>query len=170
MANRRFWLYSLGILTLITLLSGWGVNRYLIDQRVDTLEARLMLQNNLRREALARYLETAEAELRFWSTNATLVGYQHYLSLAWNDAIERGVDPQQRLRQVYMEENPYPARERRKFVDTPQDSAYRTMHSQLHPLSSMFVPSGAIMTSSSSTPRATSRTRSRKKMILGPTC
>jgi methyl-accepting chemotaxis protein len=139
MVNRQFWLYTLGGLALVTLVLGWGINRYFIDQRLLALEARLVLQNNLRREALSRYLETAEAELRFWSTNSTLVGYQHYLSLAWDEAIARGVDPEARLRQVYIDENPYPLGERRKFVDTPQDSAYRTMHSQLHPLSSKFV-------------------------------
>lgn len=139
MADRRFWLYTLGSLALTTLLLGWGINRYFIDQRIEKLEQRLVLQNSLRRGSLLRYLETAEAELRFWSTNPELVGYQRFLTLAWSEAVALGTDPEQRLRKVYIEQNPYPEGERGRFIDVPQSSPYRTMHSQLHPLASQFV-------------------------------
>lgn len=139
MANRTFWLLTLGGLAVVTLLSGWLANRYILDQRVAEIEQRLLLVNNLRRAALSRYLETAEAELRYWSTNLDLVGYQRFLSVAWQEAIRRGVDPEARLREVYITQNPYPLGERGKFTDTPQATPYRTVHALLHPLTQKFV-------------------------------
>lgn len=139
MADRKFWLLTLGVLAVVTLLSGWLANRYIVGQRVAEIEQRLLLVNNLRRAALSRYLETAEAELRYWSTNLELVGYQRFLSVAWQEAIRRGVDPEARLREVYITQNPYPAGERAKFADTPQAMPYRTVHALLHPLTRKFV-------------------------------
>lgn len=139
MGNRRFWFTTLGVLAVLTLVLGWGVNRHFMDQRIAELDERLMLQNSLRREALLRYLGTAEAEMRFWSTNPELVRVQRFLSVAWDEAVARGVDPEAALRKVYIEDNPFPAGERDRFVDEPQDSDYRTMHSQLHPLARKFL-------------------------------
>ena len=139
MASRRFWILTLGVLAAVTLLFGWGVNRHFIEQRVAAAESRLQLVNNLRRAALYRYLETAEAELRYWSTNLELVGYMRYLAVAWPEARRLGVDPERRLREVYIDNNPHPPGERGKFVDTPQASPYRTVHALLHPLTRKFV-------------------------------
>lgn len=139
MANRKFWLLTLGVLAVVTLLTGWLVNRHLVDQRVEEAQQRLMLVNNLRRAALSRYLETAEAELRYWSTNLELLGYQRFLTVAWQDATRLGLDPEARLREVYITQNPYPLGERAKFTDTPQASPYRTVHALLHPLTRKFV-------------------------------
>lgn len=139
MADRRFWLLTLGALAAVTLLLGWGVNRYLVEQRVTVVESQLQLVNNLRRAALSRYLETAEAELTYWSTNLELLGYMRFLSVAWPEARARGVDPERRLREVYIDNNPFPPGERSDFVDAPQANAYRTVHAQLHPLTRKFV-------------------------------
>jgi methyl-accepting chemotaxis protein len=139
MSSRRFWALTLGGLAVVTLLAGWLANRYIVDRRVEDIESRLLLVNNLRRAALSRYLETAEAELRYWSTNPDLVGFQRFMAIAWQESRGRGVDPEKRLREVYITNNPFPAGERAKFSDTPQATPYRTVHALLHPLTSKFV-------------------------------
>lgn len=139
MSPKRFWGWTLASLAVATLVLGWVGNRIVVEQRIAEAEEFLLLQNNLRREVLTRYLDTAEAELRFWSTNPELVGYQRFLSLAWDEAVRQGVDPEQALRDVYINNNPYPPGQRGRFIDEPQQSPYRTMHSQLHPLTRRFV-------------------------------
>jgi methyl-accepting chemotaxis protein len=139
MSTRRFWLTTLGGLMLLTLCIGWASNSYFINQRIAAASDRLMLLSNLRREALHRYLDTAEAELRFWSINRELIGQQLWLVDAWNKAVDEGRDPEQRLKLFYVENNPYPAGERRKFNDAGDGSGYSGLHAKLHPLASLFV-------------------------------
>ena len=139
MSTRRFWFTTLGSLMLLTLGIGWASNSYFIEQRIAFASERLMLLSNLRREALHRYLDTAEAELRFWSINQELIGQQLWLVDAWNRAVDEGRDPEQRLKLFYVENNPYPLGERRKFNDPGDGSGYSALHAKLHPLASLFV-------------------------------
>ena len=139
MSTRRFWFTTLGGLMLLTLCIGWASNRYFIEQRIALASERLMLLSNLRREALHRYLDTAEAELRFWSINQELIDQQLWLVDAWSRAVQEGRDPEQRLKLFYVENNPYPPGERRKFNDAGDGSGYSGLHAKLHPLASLFV-------------------------------
>lgn len=139
MSSRRAWLVIIGGMALITLASGWGINRYLIDQRIDFASERLLLLSNLRREALERYFATAEAELRFWASSAELVKQQQWLNDAWNGAVEAGRNPEERLKQFYIEDNPHPLGERNKFKDAGDTSGYIKLHANLHPLARKFV-------------------------------
>ena len=139
MNSRRFWAITLCSLTLVTLVVGWGINRYIIDQRIALASDRLLLLSNLRREALQRYIETAEAELGFWSINRELVEQQKWLQEAWQTAVDGGRDPEQRLKLFYIENNPYPLGERRRFVDSGDGSGYSKLHASLHPLARQFV-------------------------------
>jgi methyl-accepting chemotaxis protein len=139
MSTRRFWFTTLGGLMLLTLCIGWATNRYFIEQRIALASERLMLLSNLRREALHRYLDTAEAELRFWSINQELIDQQLWLVDAWSRAVQDGRDPEARLKLFYVENNPYPPGERRKFNDAGDGSGYSGLHAKLHPLASLFV-------------------------------
>ncbi len=139
MNSRRVWIAIIGGMALLTLSIGWGVNRYLIEERIEFASERLQLLSNLRREALERYFATAEAEMRFWSTSEELINQQLWINDAWNDAVDEGRDPEERLKLFYIENNPYPLGERRKF-NTPGDgSGYSALHAKLHPLARLFV-------------------------------
>jgi methyl-accepting chemotaxis protein len=135
----RFWLSTLGGLALVTLSIGWATNSYFVDQRITQASERLLLLSNLRREALHRYLDTTEAELRFWSLSDQLIEQQLWLNDAWNRALEAGRDPEQRLKLFYVENNPNPQGERQNLSDAGDGSGYSVLHAKLHPLTRQFV-------------------------------
>lgn len=135
----RFWIKTLAGLMVITLLIGWAANSYYIDQRISFASERLLLLNQLRREALHRYLDTTEAEIRFWSLNPELISQQLWLVDAWNEAVEKGRDPEQALKRLYIDNNPHPAGERNTLVDAGDDSGYSKLHATLHPMARRFV-------------------------------
>ena len=139
MSSRRIWLAIIGGMTVITLALGWGVNRYLIDQRIEFASQRLLLLSNLRREALERYFDTAEAELRFWASSNGLIEQQLWMNEAWNKAVEADRNPEERLKLFYIENNPHPLGERRKLDDAGDGSGYSALHANLHPLAKKFV-------------------------------
>jgi hypothetical protein len=139
MTAKRFWLTVLAGMAVLTLAIGWGVNRYLIDQRIEFASERLLLLSNLRREALERYFATAEAELRFWSSSEELVNRQLWLNQAWEVVTAAGLDPEARLRQHYIEQRPLA-----QATDIGVDGKYRKdtyfdFHDQFHPLAVKFV-------------------------------
>ena len=136
MTERRFWTLSLTTLTVLTLLLGGVANHYVNTQWRKGVETRLLLVNNLRREAISRYLATAEAELRFWSTNREMLGYQRFLSMVWSGAEADGDSAAQTLRSAYIPASTEPLFTADGFDN---DSAYDTVHAQLHPLAGKFV-------------------------------
>lgn len=140
MSNRRFWLLTLAGLAVLTLALGWSINRYAIERKIEFAGERLALLGTLRRDALQRYLATAQAELRFWSTNETLINHQQWVVGAWDQVTAAGGDPERLLRERYIDGNPYPAGQRYRFDDEVQtDSPYRTQHARLHPMTKLFV-------------------------------
>lgn len=134
MKPRHFWLPVLGGLALVTLVVGWGVNRYLIEQRMEAAGERLALLGTLRREALERYLDTAEAELSFWSTNEYLRGQQAWIVSAWERGIPAGSDPAVSLRQRYIEGKPFPGGRSSRNA-----RIYSALHDRLHAMAELFV-------------------------------
>lgn len=140
MSNRRFWLPTLVGLAVITLVLGWSVNRYAIARKVEFATERLALLGTLRKDALQRYFTTAQAELRFWSTNELLVSNQQWLVETWDKSTAAGGNPEQALRERYIDGNPFPAGQRHRFDDEAGDQQYyRSLHAQLHPMAKLFV-------------------------------
>lgn len=135
MSNRRLWIVVLSALAILTLGVGWGVNSYLIDKRIGSATERLMLLGTLRREALERYLDTAEAELSFWAVNEFLLAQQAWIVSAWGEGVAAGRDPAAYLRQVYIEGIASPRGERQ----TENSAIYSELHAQLHPMAKLFV-------------------------------
>ena len=113
--HRRFWVMTLVGFALLTLAFGWSVNRYFVDKNITAAAQRLELYGNLRREAMQRYLDTAEAELRFWSSTEELHAAQSYFRHRWQELVAAGGDPEARLRELYIEENPHPIGQRREL-------------------------------------------------------
>jgi methyl-accepting chemotaxis protein len=135
MNKRRFWMAVIAGLALVTLIIGWGVNAYLINGRITRAEERLVLLGTLRRDALERYLDTAEAELSFWAANDFLLAQQAWIVSAWREGVSAGRDPASYLRQTYIDGSPSPVGERQ----TENATIYSELHSQLHPMAKLFV-------------------------------
>lgn len=133
MTGRRFWFSVLCGLALVTLLVGWGANRYLVEQRIESAGARLALLGALRKGALERYLDTAGAELSFWSNNQYLRAQQAWIVATWERGIPAGRDPAVSLRQHYIEGKPFPGGESRN------SKIYRALHDRLHEMTELFV-------------------------------
>ena len=138
-SGRRFWTLSLVGFAVITLLLGWAVNRYYVEQRIALSAERLLLLSVLRREAMQRYLDTAEAELRFWSANPQILAAQKYFRDRWQQTVAEGGDPAARLRALYIEQNPYPPGRRRDLNDLGDGSLYSALHADVHGMAKLFV-------------------------------
>ena len=137
--GRRWSLLILGV-TLVTLVIGWAVNRQMIDRNIEQASQNMLLLSDLRRQALERYFKTAEAELRFWAAREDLIQHQEWLNDACVRAVEEGKNPEQRLQDYYIDGNPYPPGERRKFNELTEPSIpYMVLHAELHPLARKFV-------------------------------
>ena len=76
MSDRRFWSIAIVSLTLLCAVITWLLSNYYMERRIEAAGSRLALLGDLRRDALANYFATAEAELRFWSTDPVLVDSQ----------------------------------------------------------------------------------------------
>jgi methyl-accepting chemotaxis protein len=140
MNNRRRWSLLILGLTAATLVIGWAVNQQLIDRNIDQASQNMLLLSDLRRQALERYFETAEAELRFWAAREDLIQQQEWLNAEWVRAVAEGRNPGQRLQAYYIDNNPYPLGERRKFDERAEvDNPYFSLHAKLHPLARKFV-------------------------------
>ena len=140
MTTRRGWSLLILGLALVTLLIGWAVNRHLIDKNIEQASQNMLLLTDLRRQALERYFKTAEAELRFWAAREDLIQQQQWLNDAWVRAVAEGRDPEQGLQHYYIDNNPYPPGERRKFnAFTKESPPYMELHAKLHPLARKFV-------------------------------
>jgi methyl-accepting chemotaxis protein len=90
----------------------------------------------LRRGALESYFDTVRAELTFWSMSDELRGHLARLRGAW-DALPG--DPQQHLQSGYVEQNPFPAEQRRELAAVEDGSRYAKAHRAIHPLAKAFV-------------------------------
>jgi methyl-accepting chemotaxis protein len=95
----------------------------------------LALLGTLRRDALERYLDTAEAELGFWGANDFLLEQQVWIVAAWQDGIAAGRDPAAFLREVYINGKSSPLGQ----TQTENAAIYEELHSQLHPTAKRFV-------------------------------
>ena len=138
-SGKRFWVLTLGSLAVVTLLVGWVVNGYYIERQIAQSSDRLMLLSTLRREAMARYLDTAEAELRFWSGSQRIHEVQAYFKARWQEYEATIGDPGARLRELYIENNPHQLGQRRELADAGDGSTYSELHAELHPIAKLFV-------------------------------
>jgi methyl-accepting chemotaxis protein len=135
MSNRRFWIFLIAGLTLITLVIGGIANNYLINKRIERAAERLALLGTLRHDALARYLDTAEAELGFWSDNDFLREQQTWMVESWQAGVDAGRDPAAFLRAVYIEGNSSPLDEKQ----AKNAARYSELHARLQPMAERFL-------------------------------
>ncbi len=97
---------------------------------------RLVLLGELRRGALTEYLDTASAELKFWSTSPGLLDMHQRLVQEWIVADDEAHASQ--LRMAYIDDNPHPLGRRGELVQAT-DASYCLLHAELHEMARQFV-------------------------------
>ena len=133
--GRRFWLITAAILAVVFGGGAFALSRHLVQTQLDEYSQRLQLLSSLRKQALDNYLDTARAEITFWSTNARLLDFQRRLVAYWARAQAAGRDPSATLRHLYLQHDGQASDK----PAAPADDGYGRIHDRLHPLARRFV-------------------------------
>ena len=134
-ATVKFWLGWASGLALLLVLAVWALLQWNLNIYSQTVADRLLLLAELRRGAMQEYFATADAELRFWSTNEDMIDAQIALQQTWSESPEV---PAQ-VRRAYGEGNPNPAGFRLNLDDAEDGTAYSELHRRMHARTRMFV-------------------------------
>ena len=119
-----------GLAFILALVFGGAIYMRATSRLIDKAEEDLLLLETLRSSTLQNYLETTRSEVVLWSDHGPVHDGFHALAAAWT---ELGPQVAQRLRRLYVEENPYPAGERHLYERAPDGSAYSLYHSSMQP-------------------------------------
>jgi methyl-accepting chemotaxis protein len=117
-------------------LAGFGFDRHTVGARVRAEKDDLALLMTLRRSTLRQYWDTVQAEVVFWSMAPVVRQSLADFRQGWK-ALGDGAE--ERLRRLYLHENPHPLGERRELVSADDGSAYDAAHAALHPVAKRFV-------------------------------
>jgi len=117
-------------------VAAWGLSHWYLSTYTKDVGDRLELLVELRKGAIEQYFLTAEAELKFWSTNPDLLDVQQGFNAAWDNSTAQLMSKQARL--SYVENNPYQG-SLFQLDDAEDGSAYSALHSRIHPLAKLFV-------------------------------
>ena len=135
MNSLRFWMSWIIGLGIALAILVWALLQWHLTSQTQLIADRLLLLGELRRGAVQEYFATADAELRFWSSNENMVHAQEELIEIW------GEDPRVRaqVRQAYVEENPHPAGFRLNLDHAEDGTEYSEYHGQMHASARLFV-------------------------------
>ena len=130
----RFWLGWAAGLGLLLGLVVWGLLQWNLASYSQLVADRLLLLAELRKGAVQQYFSTADAELRFWSTNQDMLAAQTSLIELWDSDTTAG-----QLRQSYVEGNPSPPGFYLNLDKAEDGSAYSEFHGLMHARARLFV-------------------------------
>jgi len=133
-SSLRFWVTSAVSVALLLGLLIWGLLQWNLTNYSQMVGDRLMLLVELRRGAIEEYLDTAQAELRFWSTNKEMLDAQVSLLELWEQP-----SVAEQVRHAYVEANPNPPGFYINLDDAEDGSAYSEFHARMHPQARLFV-------------------------------
>ena len=132
----RFWLQWLLGLALMLVLLVWGFSQWNLRYYNQYIGERLELLVELRQGALAEYFATAEAEMRFWSGNQTLISTMVDMNRVWAAHGDSVADD---IYKLYVTNNPSPAGYLLNLEDAEDGSDYSAVHKRLHESARQFV-------------------------------
>lgn len=133
----RFWLGWGIAIAVLWGVAAWAVALWNLNNYTQLVSERLLLLAELRRGALQEYFSTAEAELRFWSSNERIIAAQQQLLAIWG--ADKGDAVAARVRADYLENNPSPDGFRLDFDGVENGTAYDDLHRAMHPEARLFV-------------------------------
>ena len=134
--HRRFWLGWALALAALTAVAAWGISQWNLSRYTQAVSDRLVLLGELRRGALQQYLDTASAELRFWSTSPGLLAMHQRLVQEW--VVDDDAGHARELRRLYIHDNPHPLGQRADLLQAT-DATYCVLHAQMHEMARQFV-------------------------------
>ena len=130
----RFWLGWAAGLGLLLGLVVWGLLQWNLASYSQLVADRLLLLAELRKGAVQQYFSTADAELRFWSTNQDMLAAQASLIELWDSDTSA-----EQLRQSYVEGNPNHPGFYLNLDKAEDGSAYSEFHGLMHARARLFV-------------------------------
>ncbi len=121
------------ILILMGLLVSTGSSLALYRAAAEQLEhatrERFVALMQVRRDALAGYLDSVREETRFWNKNRVMRQALVEFSIAFD---ELGPDARSLLQRFYIEENPFPLGQKDNLERAPDGSRYSDVHARYH--------------------------------------
>ncbi len=132
----RFWLGWTAGLALMLVVIVWGFSQWNLRYYHQYIGERLELLVELRQGALAEYFATAEAEMRFWSGNQTLISAVAEMSQTW---AAHGDSAAEDIYRLYVTDNPSPPGYLLNLEDAEDGSDYSALHKRVHESARQFV-------------------------------
>ena len=120
----RFWLITGSTLAVLLAGLGFTVTHFVLQAQMERFAERFVLLSSLRKQALQEYIDTARAEITFWSLNQGLLDKQAELRKRWDIHRENKGNPGAMLQQLYVDNNPFPNGERHQLQDAGDGSVY----------------------------------------------
>ena len=134
--SRSLWGSLIVVFAVVCIATVVTIDRRISQSQIRDASDELLLLMTLRRGALESYFDTVRAELTLWSLSDDLRSDLSALRVAW--AAIPG-DKEQYLKAGYIEENPFPADQRRQLLAVEDGSLYAEAHRAIHPLAQDFV-------------------------------
>ncbi|MEH6588199.1 MAG: cache domain-containing protein [Halioglobus sp.] len=132
----KFWLgWILGLAVMLVVLV-WGFSQWNLRYYNQYIGERLELLVDLRQGAVQEYFSTAEAELRFWSGNQTIVDAIVQMNETWT---AHGDSVAADIYDLYVTQNPSPAGYLLDLDDAGDGSQYSALHKRVHDSARQFV-------------------------------
>ncbi len=134
--RRRDIALLVGLAFALALVSGIALYKRATSRLIRDAEEDLLLLEVLRSSALQNFLETSQSEVLLWGDHGPVHDGLDTLLAAWD---ELGPRAGERLRRLYVDENPYPETERHRYDRAPDASGYTLYHSSLQPAARRFL-------------------------------
>jgi len=132
----KFWLSWILGLALMLVFLVWGFSQWNLRYYNQYIGERLELLVDLRQGAVEEYFSTAEAELRFWSGNQTIVDAVVEMNATWAD---HGESVAADVYGLYVTQNPSPPGYLLNLDDAGDGSQYSQLHKRVHDSARQFV-------------------------------
>ena len=114
---------------LISASSSYALYRAGAQEIDDAFRERFVALLEVRRDALAEYLDDVREEVRFWNKNQVMREAMTAFSVAFD---ELGPDAQATLQRLYIDENPFPTGQKDSLERAEDGSRYSDVHYRYH--------------------------------------
>ena len=128
--RRRDVALLVGLAFLLALVLGIAIHAQATSRLIREAKDDLLLLETARSSALQNFLETVHSEAVLWGDHGPVRDGLEVLSAAWQ---ELDPDAGERLRRLYVNENPHPEAERHLYNQAPDRSAYTLYHTTVQP-------------------------------------
>jgi methyl-accepting chemotaxis protein len=114
---------------------GVGVSSYFtaVDNLTDLTQQRLEAAATAGMDQTLAYLNAIESQLILTAEQPGVVAAVQDFTIAWDDLVASGLDPQAELLSAYITDNPNPTGQKDQLYDAGTGSVYDATHARYHP-------------------------------------